>query len=62
MSDAEGVQDILDLCRLNLMEEEIEGVTETCIASSVEVQSFKDAIKFGKRRVVNRIISSKEIA
>ena len=62
MSDAnaEDVQDILDLCRLNLMEEKIEGVTETCVASHQEVQNFKDAIKFGKRRAANRIINSQK--
>ena len=56
----EDTQDILDLCKLNLMEEKIEGVTETCTASSQEVQNFKDAIKLGKRKVANRIINSQK--
>ena len=60
MEKTKDTQDILDLCRLNLMEEKIEGVTETCTASSQEVQNFKDAIAFGKRKVANRIINSQE--
>lgn len=58
----EDVKDILDLCKLNLMEESIKNVTETCTASSQEVQNFKYAIKFGKQKVANRIINNQKPA
>ena len=53
-------QDILDLCKLNIMEENIEGVTETGTGSIQEVQSFKDAIVMAKKKVVNRIFKSQQ--
>ena len=56
------LQDILDLCKLNIMEENIKDVEETATASIQETQSFKDAIKFGKQKVANRIINSQKPA
>lgn len=55
-------QDLLDLCKLNLMEEHIGNVTETGVASTSEVANFKDAIKMSKRRVANRIINTQKPA
>ncbi len=56
----EETKDILDLCRLNLMEENIQDVTETAIASKKEVQDFKDAIVISKKKVSTRIINSQK--
>lgn len=55
-------KDLLDLCRLNLMEERIGDVTETANASHGEVSNFKAGIKFAKQKVANRILGTQKPA
>ena len=55
-------KDLMDLCRLNLMEENIADVTETGIASAIEIANFKEAIKVSKQRVANRIVNNQKPA